>query len=188
MAGSMYQYGTSPRKIQPEYNPKKYPKNNPYNNPKRKQTNKKKTKQTKYNKQSKKLKAEKKKRMEQLKKEKKIHYKNIAIIISMFLVLLTISYRNSLITEKFNQIQNKKQELSAIEKTNGQTEISIESSLNLKSLEKSAKKQLGMQKLENDQKVYVTLPKKDYTESALPEVKTQQNSNWLKDLFAKFFK
>ncbi|MBR0427901.1 MAG: hypothetical protein IJK18_06880 [Clostridia bacterium] len=174
MAGSMYQYGTSPRKIQPEYNPR------------RKQTNKKKTKQT--NKNSKKIKAKEKQRMEQLKKEKKIHYQNIAIIISMFLVLLTISYRNSLITEKFNQIQNKKQELSAIEKSNGQTEISIESSLNLKSLEKNAKKQLGMQKLDKDQKVYVTLPKKDYTESALPEVETENSSNWLKNIFTKLFK
>ena len=182
MAGSMYQYGTSPRKIQPEYNPK----NNPYRNPKRKQTNKKKTKQN--NKNIKKIKAEEKQRMEQLKKEKKIHYQNIAIIISMFLILLTISYRNSLITEKFNQIQNRKQELSALEKTNGQTEINIESSLNLKSLEKSAKKQLGMQKLENDQKVYITLPKKDYTESATPEIETENTSNWLKDLFAKLFK
>lgn len=170
MAGSSYQYGTSPRKIQPEYNQKR------------------KTTKKKNPKQNKKIKAEEKQRMEQLKKEKKIHYQNIAIIISMFLVLLTISYRNSLITEKFNQIQNKKQELSAIEKTNGQTEISIESSLNLKSLEKTAKKKLGMQKLDKDQKVYVTLPKKDYTESALPEVETEQSSNWLKDLFAKFFK
>ena len=180
MAGNMYQYGTSPRKIQPEYNPK--------NSPKRKQTNKKKTKHTRATKQNKKIKQEEKKRIEQIKKEKRIHYQNIAIIISMFLVLLTISYRNSLITEKFNQMQNKKQELSAIEKTNGQTEISIESSLNLKSLEKTAKKKLGMQKLDNDQKVYVTLPKKDYTESALPEVEAEQSSNWLKDLFAKFFK
>ena len=116
MAGGSYQYGTSPRKIQPEYNPKKRQ------------------------------------------------------------------------TKKKNPKQNKKQELSAIEKTNGQTEISIESSLNLKNLEKTAKKKLGMQKLDNDQKVYVTLPKKDYTESATPEVETEQSSNWLKDLFAKFFK
>ena len=170
MAGGSYQYGTSPRKIQPEYSPKK------------RQTKKKNPKQNK------RIKAEEKKRMEKLKKEKKIHYQNIAIIISMFLVLLTISYRNSLITEKFNQIQNKKEELSAIEKTNGQTEISIESSLNLKSLEKTAKKKLGMQKLDKDQKVYVTLPKKDYTESALPEVETENSSNWLKNIFTKLFK
>ena len=42
-----------------------------------------------------------------------------------------------------------------------------------------------MQKLENDQKVYVTLPKKDYTESATPEVETESNSNWLKELIEK---
>lgn len=169
MAGGSYQYGTSPRKIQPEYNPK------------RKTTKKK-------NKQNKKIEAEVKQKMEQIKKEKKIHYQNIAIIISMFLVLLTISYRNSLITEKFKQIQNKKQELSAIEKTNGQTEVSIESSLNLKSIEKNAKKKLGMQKLEKNQKVYITLPKKDYTESALPELENEQSTNWFKDTFSKLFK
>ena len=174
MAGNMYQYGTSPRKIQPEYNPK------------RKKTKKKNPKQIKKSKAQ--IKVEEKQRMEQLKKEKKIHYQNIAIIISMFLVLLTISYRNSLITEKFNQIQNKKQELASIEKTNGQTEISIESSLNLKSVEKKAKKQLGMQKLDNNQKVYVSLPKKDYTESAIPEVKTEESTNWFIELFSKLFK
>ena len=174
MAGSMYQYGTNPRKVQPEYSPKK------------RKTKKKSPKQTKKTKAQ--LKVEEMQRMEQLKKEKKIHYQNIAIIISMFLLLLTISYRNSLITEKFNQIQNKKQELSSIEKTNGQTEISIESSLNLKSLEKAAKNKLGMQKLDKDQKVYVTIPKKDYTESATPEVKLEENNNWLSEFFSKLFK
>ena len=174
MGGSSYQYGTSPRKVQPQYNPKT------------RKTKKKNPKQTKKAKAQ--AKAEELKKMEQLKQEKKIHYQNIAIIISMFLVLLTISYRNSLITEKFNQIQTKKQELSAIEKTNGQTEISIENSLNLKSIEKAAKKKLGMQKLENSQKVYITLPKKDYTESATPEVKEEDTPNWFNDTFTKLFK
>lgn len=164
MAGRVYQYGTSPRKIQPEYNPN------------RKVTKKKKTKQ---------IKEQEEQRKKKIKLEKRRHHKNIAVIMGIFLVLLTISYRNSLITERFNEIQDKKQELSAIEKTNGQTEVSIESSLNLKNLEKSAKKKLGMQKLENDQKVYVTLPKKDYTESATPEVETESNSNWLKELIEK---
>ena len=174
MAGNMYQYGTNPRKVQPEYNPK------------RRTTNKKNPKHSKKTKAQ--IKAEEIQRMEKLKKEKKIHYQNIAIILSMFLILLTISYRNSLITEKFNQIQNKKQELASIEKTNGQTEVSIESSLNLKNLEKAAKKKLGMQKLDNDQKVYVSLPKKDYTESATPEVKTEESTNWFVELFSKLFK
>ena len=102
--------------------------------------------------------------------------------------MLTISYRNSLITEKFNKIQNKKQELSAIQKTNGQTEVSIESSLNLKNLENSAKDKLGMQKLDSDQKVYVELPKKDYTESATPEVEEEKKPNWIQSIISKFFK
>ena len=90
--------------------------------------------------------------------------------------------------ERFNQIQNKKQELSSIQKSNGQTEVSIESSLNLKNLENSAKDKLGMQKLENDQKVYVELPKKDYTESATPEVEEEKKPSWIQSIISKFFK
>ena len=171
MAGSMYQYETSPRKIEPEYNHKR-----------------KKTKQKSEKQQLKEL-EQKKQRKNALKMEKRKHHKNIAIIVGLFLLLLTISYRNSLITEKFNEIQDKKQQLSAIEKTNGQTEVSIESSLNLKNIEKSAEKKLGMQKLENDQKVYVTLQKKDYTESAIQDVEEETtSSSWLKDLLSKIFK
>ena len=172
MARSMYQYETSPRKIEPEYTPRT----------KRKLDNQKNEKE-----QIKEL-EEKKQKKNALKLEKRKHHKNIAVIVGIFLMLLTISYRNSLITEKFNEIQNKKSQLAAVEKTNGQAEVSIESSLNLKNIEKSAKKKLGMQKLENDQKVYVTLPKKDYTESALPEVEVEENTNWFQNLLSKLFK
>ncbi len=160
MASNSYQYGTSPRKIQPEYNPKRKKSN--FDNTENKKIKKEQEKQ----------------RQIALKQDKIRHYKNIAVILSVFLILFAISYRNSLITEKFNQIQDKKQELSAIEKTNGQLEVSIEESLNLSNVEKSAKKMLGMQKLSNDQKVYVTLPKKDYTESTTKEVTEEQESNW----------
>ena len=50
-----------------------------------------------------------------------MYHKNIVMILAVFLVLLAISYRNSLITEKFNEIQKKKTELSMIEKANGQS-------------------------------------------------------------------
>ncbi len=170
MARSAYQYGTSPRKIRPEYEPKK------------------KVKKQKSQKQKIKEIEEKKQKQNSLKLERRKHYQNIAVIVGIFLMLLTISYRNSLITEKFNEVQNKKSQLAAVEKTNGQTEVSIESSLNLKSIEKSAKKKLGMQKLEKSQKVYITLPKKDYTESAIPEVKVENETNWIKNLISKFFK
>lgn len=170
MARINYQYETSPRKIQPEYNPRK------------------KTTKSQNNKKGKIRKEQERQRQIALKQEKRKHHKNIAIIVSIFLILLTISYRNSLITERFNEIQDKKQQLAATEKTNGQTKVSIESSLNLKNLEKSAQKKLGMQKLDNTQKVYITLPTKDYTESATKEVKEESNSNWLSNLIENLFK
>lgn len=167
MARNMYQYETSPKKIEPEYEP-----------------------QRKYKKTKKKeplSREEIRQKQKELKQEKRRQIKNIAIIMGVFLVLLVISYRNSLITEKFNEIQDKKTELAQTEKNIGQLEVSIESSLNLKNLEKSARQKLGMKKLDNNQKVYVTIPKKDYTESALEEIETK-NNNWFENLIDKIFK
>ena len=171
---SRYQYGTSPRKIEPEYNP-----------------NRKKTKRESKKQREARLQREleeKRQKSAQLKLEKRRHHKNIALIIGMFLLLLTISYRNSLITERFKEIQNTKQELASVQKTNEQTEVAIESSLNLKNVEKAAKKKLGMQKLENSQKVYITLPKEDYTESASQEITKEDNANWIQNITQKIFK
>ena len=167
-----YQYETSPRKIKPEYNPKTRTSRKEYN---------------KHNEDKEKRELEEKKhKRAELKQEKRRHHKNIALIVGMFLILLAISYRNSLITERFNDIQQIKQELSAIQKTNEQTEVSIESNLNLKNLEKSAESKLGMQKLEKDQKVYITLPKQDYTESANQEIiREEKETNWFKKLIEK---
>lgn len=178
MANRMYEYETSPRKIAPEYYPKS--------------TSSRKSREQRLKEREEREKQEleeKKKRKIALKLEKRVHHKNIALIVSMFLILLAISYRNSLITERFNEIQNKKEELAQVEKSNEQTQVSIESSLNLENLEKTAKKELGMQKLNNDQKVYITLPKEDYTESATEEItKNEESTNWFKKLINKLFK
>ena len=165
-----YQYGTSPRKIEPEYRP-------------RKKTTQRDTKKEKIIKEN-----EERQRINNLKEEKRRHHKNIAMVVSIFLILLAISYRNSLITERFNEIQDKKSELAAIEKTNGQLEVNIESSLNLSNVEKEAKKSLGMNKLNEKQKVYVTLPKKDYIESATESVKIEEETSWFQNLINKLFK
>lgn len=168
MASRVYEYGTSPRKLQPDYSSMR-------------------KRQLREEKQKKELEERKQMRMA-LKLEKRKHHKNIALIITMFLILLTISYRNSLITERFKEIQEIKKELSQLEKQNEQTEVSIESSLNLKNLEETAEKKLGMQKLNNDQKVYISLPKEDYTESATQEITEENDSNWFKNLIEKIFK
>ena len=81
-----------------------------------------------------------------------------------------MSYRNSKIDENFAKIQDLKQQLIEVEKQNDQLEVSIENSMNLNNLEQEAKTQLGMQKLNSKQVVYITLPKDDYIEPASEEV------------------
>ena len=150
-----YQYETSPRKLQPEYEPKK----NPYE---------KKKSSTKNNK---KYKTEQKKHM-------KPKAKLIICIVATFSVLFAISYQNSLITESFSKKEALKKELSEIQKENEQLKVNIEKSLNLNKVEQSAKEMLGMQKLDNSQKVYISLPKKDYIESSTDEVIIDEDLNF----------
>ena len=54
-------------------------------------------------------------------------------------MLLTISYRNSQINEKFNEVQDLKEQLASLEKENQQLEVTIQNSLNLNNIEKQAK-------------------------------------------------
>lgn len=143
-----YEYGTTPRKIETKNKPNK-------------------NRKKEYERQ---LKINEQQRKNAIKLEKKKHNKNVALIIAIFLILLAISYRSSLINEKFNEIQDAKENLASIEKTNGQLEVSIKSSLNLSNVEQSAREKLGMQKLDNSQKVYVTLDKKDYVEAGSEDI------------------
>ena len=165
MARSRYEYSTSPRKLQPEYNPRKREKKN----------NLKVVKDL--------PRQEVKMSKEQIKRRK-----NIAlIVVAIFVVLLTVSYRNSQINEKFNEVQKLKKELSSIQKENEQLKVNIENSLNLNNVEKIAKEKLGMQKLTNRQKLYVSLPKRDYVEAATEEVKKEEDKNWFQKMVDSLF-
>ena len=93
-----------------------------------------------------------------------------------FAVLITISYRNSLITENFNKVEELKENLNAVKKQNEQLTVSIENSLNLKNVEQAAKEN-GMQKLTTKQTVYVNLPKKDYVEPSSEKIQMDEEEN-----------
>ena len=169
MARSGYQYETSPRKIEPDYSPKRR---------KTKQVVKQKTReQIKQNQKNKTHKKEKNKRVKQT-----------LTVFALFVVLVAISYRNSAINESFSKVQKLKSELSEIQKENEQLEVSIENSLNLNNIEQIAKEKLGMQKLTNRQTVYVELPKKDYVKSANEEVIVKEEQSWIRSLIDKIFK
>ena len=121
------------------------------------------------------------------KEEKKRKMKQTLTVLALFVVLVAISYRNSQINEKFNEVQTLKTELASIQKENEQLEVSIENSLNLNNLEQAAKERLGMQKLTNKQTVYIELPKKDYVKSATEEVQIEEDGNWFTNLINKIF-
>ena len=152
-----YQYETSPRKLQPDYEVRG-------NNTVKK---KKSTLNTKKNKVGN---NQVKKNSSKTKKKTKYNYKPVAYIVFGFVMLCTISYRYSLINEKYNQ------------KENEQLKVSIENSLNLNSVEKAAEEKLGMQKLDNGQKIYLNLQKKDYVEPASEKVVMNDNSSWFQKL------
>ncbi len=154
-----YQYGTNPRKLEPEYTPIK----NPY-----------KSKKTTARK------ANKNKEQEKVKISKKRQRNAIKYLVIGFLVLFAISYRNSKIDENFSKIEDLKEQLSDAKKQNAQLEVSIENGLNLNNLEQEAKEQLGMQKLNPKQTIYVTLPKNDYIEAAAEEVIIEDNEKSIK--------
>ena len=99
------------------------------------------------------------------KEELNARVKFVCYVLFGFTVLFTISYRNSIINEKFNQKEALKYELADVQKINEQLEVGIENELNLTTVEKLAKEKLGMSKLSNSQKVYITLPKKEFVES-----------------------
>lgn len=165
MARSRYEYSTSPRKLQPDYSPKRRTKKN--NLRVVKDIQRQDIRMTE----------------EQIKRRKKIAF----IVVAIFVLLLTISYRNSQINEKFSQVQSLKKELSSIQKENEQLKVNIENGLNLNNIEKLAKEKLGMQKLTNKQTLYISLPKKDYVESASEEVKKEENQNWFEQIMNSIF-
>lgn len=163
MARNMYEYSTSPRKLEPDYNRK---------------SKKRSLKVVKdMPRQDVKLSSAQKERQAKL----------TLIVIGIFILLLTISYRNSQINEKFTEIQTLKKELSATQKENEQLKVNIENNLNLNTIEKMAKEKLGMQKLTNRQTVYINLPKKDYVEPASEKILKNNNENWFQKLTNKLF-
>lgn len=158
-----YQYETSPRKMEPRY------KNVPNT-----QKSKKKLEV---------IKNEPRKNKGVSKKEKAQKGSQICLVFVIFTLLVSISYRNSLINEEFKAIQNLKSDLTNIEKENKQLEVSIEGSLNLNKIEKIASEQLGMQKQTVGQTIYTELQKEDYVEASLEE---QEEENWFKKILNIF--
>ena len=76
------------------------------------------------------------------------YIKQVIVVMAVFGMLLTISYREIAIMEMFNQKKDMETQLAEIEKENGQVEKSIkevESTLDWNKIKQIATEQLGMQ-------------------------------------------
>ena len=161
---AFYQYETSPRKLEPEYKPKKVKTNSKLNNdkPQIKKTN---------------LQIKKEKEL----KDKKMKAKFIIYMLILFSAFFVITYRNSQIDESFMKVKSMQSELALLQKENEQLKVSIENSFNLSVIEQQAKELLGMQKLDDNQKEYITLPKKEFIEPVSEKIIIEED-NWYQKL------
>lgn len=167
MAQARYQYGTTPRKIETDYD-----------------------RRNKEGVKKKPLRVVEDLPRQSVKisnSERKKQVKMTFTVAALFLMLVTISCRNSQIDKKFNYIQDQKKQLATLEKENEQLKVSIENSQNLSNVEKVAREELGMQKLSNQQTIYITLPKRDYVEPATERVIADTQKSWWEQIADKIF-
>lgn len=118
----------------------------------------------------------------------KVKLKMVMFLITGFSILFAISYQNSLISESFNRKEQYKKKMEALSKTNQQIEVGIENSLNLNNIEQAAKDKLGMKKLDNNQKIYVSLPKQDYVAPAAEQIIMEEEMGFFEKLVKGFTK
>lgn len=160
MPRTSYQYETSPRKYEPEYTTKRA----------KTKTQVKKTSKKEI--ERKKLEKEKAKKAE----ERNKRIKQVILVITIFGMLLAISYREISIMEMFNQKKDLENKLALIEKENGQVKKSIkevESTLEWNEIKKKATEQLGM---EAKAGIPVDLDKTDNVETETKFIKEEKRN------------
>lgn len=176
MPRGLYQYETSPRKYEPDYD---IPKKRTQQTKKKSST----TKKTVAKKQT--IKTNYQIKKEKQKAEKLKHAKQIFIVFAIFGMLLIVSYREISIMEMFNNKKNMENQLALIQKENGQVEKDIkaqESKLDWNMIKQKATEELGMQEAN---KIALELDKSDNVEKEVTLIKAD-NTSFIEKLIEKF--
>lgn len=178
MPRASYQYGTSPRKYEPEYT---------IRTNKNKTTKKTTSNRANTKKQPKKSEAKKRIEKQRAKKvqERKSRTLQIIAVLAIFGMLLALSYREIAIMEMFNQKKDLENQLATIQKENGQVEKSLreeESKLNWNEIKQTATEQLGMQ---IKAAIPVDLEKTDNVETQNKFIK-EDETNIIEEIIAYF--
>ena len=174
MPRTSYQYGTSPRKYEPEYTQRR--------------TTKITAKKPEAKRASKKSDAQRRIEQQRAKKaqEKKYKILQIAVVLAVFGMLLTVSYREISIMEMFNQKKDLENQLALIEKENGQVEKSIkeeESKLDWSKIRQRATDELGMQQKDV---IPVDLEKSDNVETSNKLLVEEEKTSLLEKIVSFF--
>mgnify|MGYP002611055956 FL=1 len=156
MAQARYQYETSPRKLEPDY-----------------------TRKSKQRPKRKPLKAVENMPRQQIKvskEQRKRQLRTTVTVVGLFLLLLTISCRNSQIDKQFDKIQDQKKQLAALQKENEQLNVSIQNSVNISTIEKVAKEELAKIPeidlvLGNNEKVEIVKYVEEYLNNHIDNIK-----------------
>ena len=167
MARTSYQYETSPRKYEPEYTTRKITK---------KQAPKVSKKEI-----EKRLEKERAKKAEERKKKAK----QIFVVAFVFVMLLSLSYREIQIMEMFDQKKEQEDKLALIQKENGQIEKNIkeeESKLEWNTIKQRATEELGM---EVKTGIPINLERTDNVETENKYIKEDETS-WLEKIVSFF--
>ena len=125
-------------------------------------------------------------------KREKIKKKNnisiIAFILCVFTMSMVITYRFNIISEKNLETQNLKSELSKVESSLITSQIDVEQGTDLNKIEAYAKQQLGMQKPDKNQTIYVDTSLNDSTVEVEEEVDILDKIiEGIKDIINKIF-
>lgn len=121
-------------------------------------------------------------------KEKAVgRVKNALYLVIGFAIAFLICYRYSLINERFNQLEDKKEELAVAQTVNEQIQADIDSQTDLSYIENYAKYQLGMQKPSNSQIVYVNVEKEDRILTPIT-IEETSDKTWLDELYEGIMK
>ena len=116
---------------------------------------------------------------------------NVSVILFIFIVFtmtMVITYRYNIISEKNLESQNLQSELNKAKSNLVAAQIEVEQQTDLNEIEAYAKQQLGMQKPDKNQTIYV-----DTSKNTVSNASTNSNSsieniiNKVKDFIAKIF-
>ena len=112
-------------------------------------------------------------------------FKNGVLFVLIAAVALFICYRYSVINEKFNSVEKAKKELLNAQTVNEQIQADIDSETDISYIENYAKYQLGMQKPQDVQIMYINVEKQDKIFAPVKIDEEANESSWFGKLMEK---